>query len=293
MISEVNTMHPGASTRELCRLLRLSRARVYRARTPSEATQTRSSASEAKLKAENALLRDEIEGIVLKHPWYGYRRVQKQLERQGIRVNHKRVLRIMQLEALTCRVKKRFIPKTTDSKHPYRCYPNLLETFQPQDLDVVWHADLTYIRVKSSFVYLACVLDGYSRKIVGYAISSFMDSTLTLEALQMALQSRQPAAGLIHHSDRGSQYANEKYTRVLEQHGVRISMSRVGMATDNAKIESFFGGLKRECINLETFESLSDVLTNVPVFLEAVYNAKRLHSSLGYVPPEEFEAKFR
>jgi putative transposase len=293
MISEVQTLHPSASTRELCRLLRVSRARVYRARTPPDSTQTPSSASEAKLNAENAFLRDEIERIVLKHPWYGYRRVHKQLGRQGIRVNHKRVLRLMQLEALTCRVKKRFIPKTTDSKHPYRCYPNLLETFQPQDLDVVWHADLTYIRVKSSFVYLACVLDGYSRKIVGYAISSFMDSLLTLEALQMALTSRQPAAGLIHHSDRGSQYANEKYTRVLEQHGVRISMSRVGMATDNAKIESFFGGLKRECINLETFESLSDVLTNVPVFLEAVYNAKRLHSSLGYVPPEEFEAKLK
>jgi transposase InsO family protein len=134
-----------------------------------------------------------------------------------------------------------------------------------QRLDEVWHADLTYIRVKQHFVYLACVLDGFSRKIVRHAISSFMESQLTLEALRKALQSRQPARGLIHHSDRGSQYANEKYTRVLEQHGVRISMSRVGRATDNAKIESFFGGLKRECINLEPFESLSDVLTNVPV----------------------------
>jgi putative transposase len=294
MISEVTAMHPGASTRELCRLLRVSRARVYRDRTPLEATQTPSSSPETKVKlnAGNAFLRDEIEGIVLKHPWYGYRRVHAQLERQEIHVNHKRVLRLMQLEALTCRVKKRFIPKTTDSKHPYRCYPNLLEKFEPQRLDEVWHADLTYIRVPH-FVYLACVLDGYSRRIVGHAISSFMDSVLTLEALQMALKSRQPAPGLIHHSDRGSQYANEKYTRVLEMHGVRISMSRVGVATDNAKIESFFGGLKRECINLESFESLEDVLANVPVFLEAVYNAKRLHSSLGYVPPEEFEARLR
>lgn len=295
MISEVQTLHPSASTRELCRLLRISRAQVYRTRTAANSTWTPSSASESKLKldAENAFVRDEIEGIVLKHPWYGYRRVHKQLQRQGIRVNHKRVLRIMQLEALTCRVKKRFIPKTTDSKHPYRCYPNLLEKFEPTGLDEVWHADLTYIRVKQNFVYLACVLDGCSRKIVGHAISGFMDSQLTLEALRKALQSRQPAAGLIHHSDRGSQYANEKYTRVLEGHGVRISMSRVGRATDNAKIESFFGGLKRECIHLESFESLEDVLANVPVFLEAVYNAKRLHSSLGYVPPEEFEAKLK
>jgi putative transposase len=203
-------------------------------------------------------------------------------------------------------VKKRFVPKTTDSNHAYRCYPNLLEKHKPQGLDEVWHADLTYIRVKESFVYLACVLDGFSRKIVGYAISIFMDSMLVLEALQMALKSRSPAPGLIHHSDRGSQYASERYIRMLEKHDVQISMSRVGMATDNAKreqpvrcclmskkIESFFGGFKRECVNLLEFDSLADVLANIPAFLEGVYNEKRLHSSLGYLPPVEFEALVR
>ena len=149
-------------------------------------------------------------------------------------------------------------------------------------------------------------LDGFSRKVVGYAISSFMDSMLVLEALRMALKSRNPAPGLIHHSDRGSQYASEKYIRMLEKHDVQISMSRVGMATDNAKreqparcclvskkIESFFGGFKRECVNLLEFESLADVLSSVPEFLDAVYNGKRLHSSLGYLPPVEFEALIR
>ena len=212
----------------------------------------------------------------------------------------------MQLEKLICIRKKRFVPKTTDSNHAYRCYPTLLEKHKPQGLDEVWHADLTYIRTKTGFVYLACVLDGFSRKIVGYAISSFMDSLLVLEAVQMALKARKPAPGLIHHSDRGSQYASEKYVRTLENHGVQISMSRVGMATDNAKreqparcclvskrIESFFGGLKRECVNLLEFAGLEDVLVNVPAFLEQVYNTKRLHSSLGYVPPVEFEALVR
>ena len=221
-------------------------------------------------------------------------------------MNRKRVLRVMQLEKLICVRKKNFTPKTTDSNHAYRCSPNLLEKFKPQGLDEVWHADLTYIRVKESFVYLACVLlahktapgglfalDGFSRKIVGYAISSFMDSMLVLEALRMALKSRNPAPGLIHHSDRGSQYASEKYIRMLEKHDVQISMSRVGMATDNAKIESFFGGFKRECVNLLEFESLADVLSSVPEFLDAVYNGKRLHSSLGYLPPVEFEALIR
>ena len=298
MICDTKLMHEGASTRELCRLLRVSRASLYRAREqdevlPAPAAQPANPAPEKRLTLENVLLRDEIESLVLKHPWHGYRRITKLLARKSIHVNRKRVLRIMQLEKLTCIAKKRFVPKTTDSNHAYRCYPNLLEKLRPQALDEVWQADLTYIRVKNGFVYLACVLDGFSRKIIGYAISAFMDSFLTLEALRMALKSRSPAPGLIHHSDRGSQYANENYTRVLEQHGVQISMSRVGMATDNAKIESFCGGFKRECVNLEEFGSINDVLSSVPAFLDGVYNAKRLHSSLGYVPPVEFEAMIR
>ena len=236
----------------MCRLLRISRATVYRHEAISTpiAVATENNQPKHMLNAENIFLRDEIEKIVLKHHWWGYRRVQKQLARQGVHVNRKRVLRVMQLEKLICKRKKRFVPKTTDSNHAFRCYPNLLEKHKPQGLDEVWHADLTYIRVKESFVYLACVLlahktapgglfalDGFSRKIVGYAISIFMDSMLVLEALQMALKSRMPAPGLIHHSDRGSQYASEKYIRMLEKHGVHVSMSRVGMATDNAKRE--------------------------------------------------------
>ena len=295
MICDTQTMLPKTSTRELCRLLRVSRATIYRRKAISTpiAVVMENNQPKRVLNEENIFLRDEIEKIVLKYHWYGYRRVQKQLARQGIHVNRKRVLRVMQLEKLICVRKKKFIPKTTDSNHAYRCYPNLLEKFKPQGLDEVWHADLTYIRVQQSFVYLACVLDGFSRKIVGYAISIFMDSMLVLEALQMALKSRNPAPGLIHHSDRGSQYASERYIRRLEKHDVQISMSRVGMATDNAKIESFFGGLKRECVNLLEFDSLTDVLSSVPEFLDAVYNEKRLHSSLGYLPPVEFEALIR
>jgi putative transposase len=305
MISDTKLMHEGASTRELCRLLRVSRATTYRRQMPKQIpvplTVHCAATPESKpikiksqpLNEENIFLHDEIEQLVLKHPWHGYRRITKLLARKGIHVNRKRVLRIMQLEKLICKRKKRFVPKTTDSNHAYRCYPNLLEKHKPQGLDEVWHADLTYIRVKESFVYLACVLDGFSRKIVGYAISIFMDSMLVLEALQMALKSRSPAPGLIHHSDRGSQYASERYIRMLEKHDVQISMSRVGMATDNAKIESFFGGFKRECVNLLEFDSLADVLANIPAFLEGVYNEKRLHSSLGYLPPVEFEALVR
>ena len=294
MISDIQTLDPNTSIREMCRLLRVSRATVYRRKNtskPNAAVETNQ--PKHVLNAKNIFLRDEIEKIVLKHHWWGYRRVQKQLARQGLHVNRKRVLRVMQLEKLICVRKKRFTPKTTDSNHSYRCYPNLLEKHVPQGLDEVWHADLTYIRVKTDFVYLACVLDGFSRKIVGYAISSFMDSLLVLEAVQMALKTRKPAPDLIHHSDRGSQYASEKYVRVLENHGVQISMSRVGVATDNAKIESFFGGFKRECVNLLEFDGLEDVLVNVPAFLEEVYNAKRLHSSIGYLPPVEFEALVR
>ena len=216
MISDTKLMHANASTRELCRLLRVSRATTYRRQVkqvpvPLNAVSAAGSKPDPvtiksqAVNEENIFLRDEIEQLVLKHPWHGYRRITKLLARKGIHVNRKRVLRIMQFEKLICKRKKRFVPKTTDSNHAYRCYPNLLEKHKPQGLNEVWHADLTYIRVKESFVYLACVLDGFSRKIVGYAISIFMDSMLVLEALQMALKSRRPAPGLIHHSDRGSQ----------------------------------------------------------------------------------------
>ena len=186
-------------TRELCRLLRVSRATTYRRQAMKQLPVPLNAVSAVgfepepvtiksqPVNEENIFLRDEIEQLVLKHPWHGYRRITKLLARKGILVNRKRVLRIMQLEKLICKRKKRFVPKTTDSNHAYRCYPNLLEKFKPQGLDEVWHADLTYIRVKESFVYLACVLDGFSRKIVGYAISIFMDSMLVLEALRMAL----------------------------------------------------------------------------------------------------------
>ena len=225
MICDTKMMHEGASTRELCRLLRVSRASLYRAREQDEVQQVRPAAqpaipaSKERLSFENVFLRDEIEQLVLKHPWHGYRRITKLLARKGIHVNRKRVLRIMQLERLTCVVKKRFVPKTTDSNHAYRCYPNLLEKLEPKGLDEVWQADLTYIRVKSGFVYLACVLDGFSRKIVGYAISSFMDAWLTLEALGMALKSRRPAPGLIHHSDRGSDHARQ--VRLMVKKSIR------------------------------------------------------------------------
>lgn len=243
---------------------------------------------EEKLK-QDADLRDRIEQIVLDFPGYGYRRVTRQLHREGIRVNHKRVLRIMRQEGLLCRKKRRFVV-TTDSIHPFRIYPNLVKDILLTGINQVWIADITYIRLLYEFVYLAAILDAFSRKVVGWALGRTLSSELTLAALKSALSCRKPPAGCIHHSDRGVQYACDEYVKTLEEAGLRISMSLKGNPYDNARMESFFKTLKQEEVYIYEYRTFQEAKERIAYFLEIVYNQKRLHSALGYLPPTEFEA---
>jgi putative transposase len=233
-------------------------------------------------------LRGRIEAICLEYPRYGYRRVTEQLKRERLRVNHKKVLRLMRESDLLCRVRRRWV-KTTHSKHRFPRYPNLIKGTVITRLNQVWLSDITYIRIRTSFVYLAAILDAYSRKVIGYAVSRSLDTSLTLEALKMAVTRRQIGPGVIHHSDQGVQYASGEYVDELKRHGFLISMARTGNPYENATMESFFKTLKHEEVNLCQYETYQDVVTRLPYFLEDVYNHKRLHSALGYRPPDEFE----
>jgi putative transposase len=203
-------------------------------------------------------------------------------------VNEKRIRRVMKKFGLRPITWQRFV-RTTDSQHRLSVYPNLIKNRQLRAVNEVWVADLTYIRIRSSFVYLAALLDLYSRRIVGWAISKRIDTELCLAALQMALDNRH-ARGCIHHSDRGVQYASARYVALLRQHGLQVSMSAKGNPYDNAFMESFYKTLKYEEVHLWNYETYEDVIERLPFFLEEVYNRKRLHSSIGYLPPVEFEA---
>lgn len=237
---------------------------------------------------EEADLRDRIEQIVVEFARYGYRRVTYQLRREGWEVNHKRVARIMREQSLQCQVKRRWV-KTTDSDHGYRIYPNLLKGLDIRQRNQVWVADITYIRILTGFLYLAVILDLFSRRVIGWALSEQIDAELTLAGLRMALGERGAVKGCIHHSDRGVQYACHAYVEELQAAGMRISMARKGNPYDNAAAESFMKTLKYEEVYLWDYQSLEDVKRRVPYFLQQVYNQKRLHSALGYVTPEEFE----
>ncbi len=277
MIAATVVEQQELSISALCELLGVSRSWYYEKPTAEEIAQ------------RDVELRDAIERITLEFAGYGYRRVTKQLGRQGLVVNHKRVLRVMREESLLCQLQRRFVA-TTDSKHSHQTYPNLLSGLVLDGLDEAWVADITYIRLPTSFVYLAAILDAYSRRCIGWALSRFINAKLTLSALEMALEQRRPPRGFIHHSDRGVQYACGDYVARLENVGTRISMSAVGNPYDNAKAESFFKTLKAEEVYLKEYWSLEEAEQNIGYFIADVYNAKRLHSSLGYLPPAEFEA---
>jgi putative transposase len=240
--------------------------------------------------ATEAELRDRIEAVQAEFPFYGYRRVHRHLERHcGVLVNEKKLLRVMRKHGLRALVWRGFQVKTTDSEHGYGYAPNLLPGLTVKGPNQVWVADITYIRIRTGFVYLSAILDLFSRKVVGWAISQRITRDLCLAALKRAVDERRPAPGCIHHSDRGVQYACGEYVRYLENHEIAPSMSAQGYCYDNAFMESFFKTLKAEEVYLTEYETYEDVLAAVPRFIEAVYNAKRMHSSLGYMAPEEFE----
>ncbi len=243
--------------------------------------------SPERMKAE-ADLRDRIEAICLEFPRYGYRRVTHQLRHEGRQMNHKKVLEIMRESDLLCQVKRKWV-KTTDSRHRFPRYPNIIKGMTISRLNQVWLADITYIRIRTGFVYLAAILDGFSRRVIGYAVSTSLDTALTLEALTMAISERQPGRGVIHHSDQGVQYASGEYVNELKSHSFLVSMARTGNPYENAMMESFFKTLKHEEVHLCEYETYEDVITRLPYFIEEVYNQKRLHSALGYRSPNDFE----
>jgi len=261
----------------LCQIAGVSRAGYYRflGRPPST--------------PEDMDLRSEIQAIALQWPAYGYRRVHAELVRRGWKVNHKRVLRWMRSDNLLCLRRRRFI-LTTDSKHGLPVYPNLARTMVLTGINQLWVADITYIRLQFEFVYLAVILDAFSRRCIGWALRRTLEAAVVLEALRMALALRRPGPGLIHHSDRGVQYASQDYVALLLEHGIRISMSRIGTPYDNAQAESFIKTLKYEEVYRGEYRNLEDARGSIREFLEKIYNQQRLHSALGYRPPEEFEA---
>lgn len=265
------------SVRRLCAILDISRSWYY--------------AADATSCGADQALRAAIEEIVLTFPGYGYRRVTKTLQRAGWTINHKRVLRVLREESLLCCLKRRWTP-TTDATHGFTVYPNLLRTTTVTALHQAWLADMTYIRLPHGFVYLATILDAHSRRVIGWAISRWIDTALALQALDHALQTRGVAPGVIHHSDRGVQYASSAYVARLIAQGMRISMSAKGNPYDNAKAESFFKTLKSKEVYLKDYRNIDEARGNLERFIEDVYNTKRLHSALGYRPPVEFEQQF-
>jgi putative transposase len=234
-------------------------------------------------------LRSQIQTIALEMRAYDYRPITAELQRRGIKVNHKRVLRLLREDNLLCLRQRAFV-RTTDARHTLVVYPNLTRDLVLSNINQLWVADITYIRLLREFIYLAVLLDAFSRRCIGWAISRHIDTQLTLSALQMALNTRTIHSGLIHHSDRGVQYAATDYVAVLQEHKIEISMSRTGNPYDNAKAERFMRTLKYEEIYMNDYETLAEVRASIEHFIGTVYNRKRLHSALGYRPPVEFEA---
>lgn len=233
-------------------------------------------------------LRDEMQKIALQSPSYGYRRITAELRRRNFDVNHKRVLRMMRQDNLLC-VRRRSFIRTTDSRHSLPVYPNLARELEPTAVNQLWVADITYIRLREEFVYLSVVLDAYSRRVIGWALGRTLEAELAISALRMALFFRRPAPGLVHHSDRGIQYASHDYTEILKEHEIAISMSRKGNPYDNAACESFMKTLKYDEVYRNEYRDFADARQSIGQFLDVVYNRYRLHSALGYRTPADFE----
>jgi len=265
----------------LCALAALPRSSFYRASQPREPQPD----------PDEGILK-HIGAVCEEFPSYGAPRVTKELRRRGFLVNHKRVSRLMIKANLRCRRKKRFV-HTTDSKHTFRVYPNVARDVVPVRPDQLWRADITYVRLVREFIYLAVILDAFSRRVVGWALSRHIDAALTLTALKMAIGQRHVEPGLIHHSDRGVQYACDEYITLLNDHQFTISMSRKGNPYDNAMAESFMKTLKTEEVYINDYCTASEAANNIHKFIEIVYNSKRLHSSLGYITPCEKEAEYQ
>jgi putative transposase len=260
----------------MCALAKVSRAGFYRGR------------QDACTLGRDLELRDALQRIALEFPSYGWPRMTRELRRRGWAANHKRVYRLMREDNLLCLRRRKFVV-TTNSAHHLPVYPNLAREITVTGLDQLWVADITYIRLLVEFVYLAVILDAFSRREIGWALGRTLEDELTLEALRMALNRRRPAPGLVHHSDRGVQYASRDYTDLLQAHDIQISMSRKGNPYDNAMAESFMKTLKYEEVYREEYRNLAEARASIGRFLEQVYNEKRLHSALGYRPPVEFE----
>jgi len=261
-----------------CELAGVSRAGLYREYAEHEPRQMETA------------LRDAIQGIAVENRCYGYRRVAAELRQQGWVVNHKRVLRLMRQDNLLCLRKRRFV-LTTDSCHPYGVFPNLTKGLPLTAINQVWVSDITYIRLREQFIYLAVVLDAFSRKMLGWALEETLEASLAVAALDRALAERVIPPGVIHHSDQGVQYASHEYVEKLLAHGFRISMSRKGSPWENARAEAFMKTLKSEEVDLRNYKDLEDARNSIAHFLEQVYNGKRLHSALGYLSPRVFEAR--
>ena len=267
----------GIGIERLCELGRVARASYYR-------WWRRAAPPEA-----GGELRDRLQRICLAHRYYGYRRVQAALRKQGFRVNHKKIRRLMREDNLLA-VRKRKWVTTTDSRHGLTLFPNLAPLMEPDGADQLWVADLTYIRLRSEFLYLAVVLDAWSRRVVGWALGREFTASLPKRALLSAIAERHPEPGLIHHSDRGVQYASLEYVAALQQHQIIGSMSRTAYPYDNARCESFLKTLKQEEIHCQRYDTLEQLRGNLEQFIEHYYNQQRLHSALDYRSPAEFEA---
>ncbi|HEY7167975.1 MAG TPA: IS3 family transposase [Candidatus Binatia bacterium] len=262
---------------ELCQLSGVSRASYYRRWLAERASD------------EEMVVRDRLQQLALQHRHHGYRYITKLLKREGWTINHKRTLRLMREDNLL-RLRRRKWVHTTESDHDRPIYPNMARLLKVQGPDQLWVADITYVRLRSEFVYVAILLDVFSRRVVGWTIGKNLDSSLTERALEKAIQARQPKPGLVHHSDRGWQYACNDYIAMLNRYGIEISMSRSGNPYDNAYAESFMKTLKTEEVDGRRYHSLEEAASSIETFIEVFYNQQRLHSKLGYLSPAEFEA---